>query len=88
MDSGLAQAISEAGVVLRNLLDDITLAALNGEDPQPLVAQARDVADVLTDIVLRLNEDRTAEDARRMAAHLAADLALLEGILSADPTAH
>jgi len=88
MDPGLAQAISEAGSVLRTLLDDITLAALSGDDPRPLVEQARDLADVLTDIVLRLNEDGTAEDARRMAAHLAADLALLENILSTETTAH
>lgn len=85
MDRALAQAISQAGGALSALLDDITLAALEGRDPDSLVTQARDLADVLTDIVYRLDDDVHAEHARRMAAHLAANLALLENLIEPSP---
>lgn len=81
MDPALALLIAEAGGALRLRLDDITLAALSGQSPRALVNEARELADALTSAVLLLGESPDAEDARRTAAHLVADLALLENIL-------
>jgi len=81
MDPVLANLIAEAGGALRARLDDIASAALSGDDPHGLVAEARELADAITSAVFLLDESAEAEHARRTAAHLVANLALLENIL-------
>ena len=81
LDPALARLIAEAGGALQASLDDITLAALNGDDPHNTVTEARELADALTSAVFLLDEGAEAEQARRRAARLVANLALLEKLI-------
>jgi len=84
MNRSLASSIAVASEVLRGLLDAITVSALEGGDAERLIREARELADLLTEAVSRLEEGDQAEEARRMAAHLAANLTLLEELLAAE----
>ena len=81
MDSALASEIARLEEALRTTLDDISVREAMGagrDRTRALVEQARELAERLSRMVDRLDDDDAAEGLRRMAAYLHAHLAVLE----------
>jgi hypothetical protein len=80
MDRALAAEIDTIEGALRSTLDDMAEYAAEDEEQAAvaLVSCARQLADKLTYAVDRLDDDDDADTARRKAAYLAANLAMLE----------
>jgi len=81
MDAAIASEIARIEDQLRDTLDDIGARVAvggMGEHTLALVQRARTLADALERTVDRLDDDDDAEGMRRMAAYLAAHLAVLE----------
>lgn len=81
MDPTIASEIATIEAALRTTLDDLGArppGSAGREHTRELVRQAHELADRLSRTVDRLDDDDAAEGARRVAAYLAAQLAVLE----------